>query len=390
MYSHCSHSSPSFFNLVESKANKAHSYNRMSMPVTNLDLRGRDDLPDLASVLGHINTTDFLFADEDKVSSSAVTSPDGKFGLNGPGADFPSLLRGSDVNGNVQLSANSAALDLALSQSPGPEVEANSWSHFSRHRHSQPSLPINALRKGSQVDEMEISQVNGNRVDTTPVRNNRRSVEFGAFSPFVADSKRSSLYSSPGNGATNGMPKLQSSYSTNDVPTLKNGGLNGTALSGTVNSHAEQHLHNHNASIGRIPPNVIPNRHSRELSNGFSGALHASAAPFGPILPSVATAGSSTSTSSSTMSPNSSQYTPTSNGGAYYGGLNLPLLTNAMGALSMNGQVGAQSGYNGAGMTQMYQQVPYPYNPYATYGPNGRLQDSQARVIQSRRLQNGE
>jgi hypothetical protein len=39
----------------------------------------------------------------------------------------------------------------------------------------------------------------------------------------------------------------------------------------------------------------------------------------------------------------------------------------------------------------MYSQNPYAqYGPYPTYGPGGRFQDSQARVIQSRRMQNGE
>jgi hypothetical protein len=49
----------------------------MSMPVTGLDLRGRDNLPDLASVLGHIDTTGYLFGEEDKVHNPAA-SPDHK------------------------------------------------------------------------------------------------------------------------------------------------------------------------------------------------------------------------------------------------------------------------------------------------------------------------
>jgi hypothetical protein len=49
----------------------------MSMPVTGLDLRGRDNLPDLASVLGHIDTTGYLFGEEDKEHNPAA-SPDHK------------------------------------------------------------------------------------------------------------------------------------------------------------------------------------------------------------------------------------------------------------------------------------------------------------------------
>lgn len=354
------------------------------MPVT-YD-RKNDNLPDLASVLGHINTADWLFEDEDKTANK-------NFGLSADGKplasvdQFPSLLMGSDGNGNVKLSANSAALDLALSQSPGPD-ENNGWPPFARHRHSQQSLPINTLRKGSQVDEYDVAQINGKKVETTPtksVASNRRSVEF-ALSPFGSDSKRSSLYGSPANGNNiNGMPKLQQSYSTNDIPTLKNGGgLNGMGSPAAVNSHAEQHLHNHNVSIGRIPPNAVPNRHSRELSSGYSGALHASAAPFGPTMTSASLNGLLASTvGSPTMSP----YPTSSNAGPFYTGYGMSMLNAGMSGLSMGPPGGPQPVYNSGGMYP--QQVNYPYNPYATYGPNGRMQDSQARVIQARRQQNG-
>ena len=87
----------------------------MSMPVTGLDLRGRDNLPDLASVLGHIDTTSYLFGEEDKAHSPAA-SPDhkGYLQMSNTNDKFPILVRRGDA-GNGSFSASSAALDLALS-----------------------------------------------------------------------------------------------------------------------------------------------------------------------------------------------------------------------------------------------------------------------------------
>lgn len=360
------------------------------MPVTNLDLRGRNDLPDLAAVLGTINTAAYLFGDEEKQNPDA--SPDVKsyLQMNTTDDKFPILVR-RNANGNgMELSASSAALDLALSQSPGPDGQSNGWPSY-RHRQAQQSLPTNTFRKGSQVDEYETGQANNN-VETTPTKSmggNRRSVEF-SFSPMNSASKRSSYHASP----SNGMPKLQQSYSTSDVPTLKNGdGVNGVGASG-VNSHAEQHLQNHNASLGRIPPSALSNRHSRELSTGYKdqeyrpmqSGLHASAAPFGPSTTSAAPVNASAA--STIGSPTMSQYSTSTATTAPYYGYGMSMLNGAMSGLSLGGpQVGAPPPYypNGG----MYSGVPQTFNPYATYGPNGRVQDSQARVIQTRRMQNG-
>lgn len=83
-------------------------------------------------------------------------------------------------------------------------------------------------------------------------------------------------------------PKLQPSFSANDVPTLKQ--VSGSGVGTTPNHAAQQHLHNHNASMGRIPAGAL--RHSRELSadgrdnNATAGyqslgsTLHANATPF--------------------------------------------------------------------------------------------------------------
>lgn len=342
--------------------------NRMSMPVTSLDYRSRTDLPDLASVLGHIDTAGYLFGEEEKERNPAASPPDQKayFQMSNTKDEFPILVRRDG---------------------------AGKAAH----------------------DQYESSAANGNMETTTPtknVSNNRRSVDF-TFSPRTTENKRASFTSLT--NPINGVPKLTQSYSASEVPTLKNGangGNGGNAVNGTngmgYKSHAEQHLHNHNASLGRIPPNATNNRHSRELSSGFKdqeyraaqhSGLHASAAPFGPAITSAA---SMNGLAAATVgSPAMSQYSAASGGSnsQYYGygmsmmnGMNGGMngLNSAMNAMSLGHghPLAGPSAYGpGPGPNGVYGQMPY-YNPYATYGPSGRMQDSQARVIQSRRLQN--
>jgi hypothetical protein len=363
--------------------------NRMSMPVTGLDMRGRDNLPDLASVLGHIDTTGYLFGEDDQENNPAA-SPDHKAYLQMSNTDdkFPILVRRDGAGNGTKLSASSAALDLALSQSPGPESQLDG-RHGYRHHQAQKSLPTNTLRKVTQVEleEYESSQKENVHVTSSKnMNNNRRSVEF-AFSP---ESKRSS-FASPNNA----MPKLTQSYSASDVPTLKNGnGVNGMNGVG-YNNHAEQHFQNHNASLGRIPINVH-NRNSREMSAGYKdqdyrpaySGLHASAAPFGPGMTSASSMSSITGT---VASPTMSQYSSTTASTApYYGQpYGMSMLNGAMNSMSLGPgpQMTGPPSYGANGMYGGGNGMPF-YNPYATYGPSGRVQDSQARVIQSRRLQN--
>lgn len=92
--------------------------------------------------------------------------------------------------------------------------------------------------------------------------------------------------------ATTRPTSLQSSYSTNDLPTVKGNGFDTIT---SPKNHSE-HFHQHNASLGRIPTSAMTRRSSKNSSE-FDNAgnnrssqttLQASAAPFGPQLPSVA------------------------------------------------------------------------------------------------------
>lgn len=190
-------------------------------------------------------------------------------------------------------------------------------------------------------------------------------------------------------------PKLQSSFSANDVSTIKNT-ASVSMMGSNANNHAQQHFHNHNASLGRIPAGAMSNRHSRELSNdnGMAGgreqpgafqsiqtAFQGSTAPFGPGIPAQAPLGHAPAGSST---PSSTAASVSSYGG-FYGGTNfnspsaapstgaygVPLLAMSMHNMNINGG------------------NPYPPQNFTGYGAlynhGGQVRDSQARVIQHRR-----
>ncbi|KAK8169594.1 hypothetical protein IWX90DRAFT_485521 [Phyllosticta citrichinensis] len=418
--------------------------NRNSVPVTGLDLRQRihadnsTGLPDLKSVLGHMD----FFGDDDQLRNgrdhNPAASPDVKsyLQMNTTDDKFPILVR-RDGDGSMRLSASSAALDLALSPGePGPEVPttANDWQP-TRSRHvAQHSMPANNLHKSDEFDF-------GNNISNGRTNlSNRHSTEV-RFTGF-GDQKRSGLLASP--PASNGMPKLSSSYSTNDIPTMKNANGLGTSNSNTgINTHAENHFHKHNASMGRIPATAL---HSRDVSASENqmqdqhqsfrsprSSLHASAAPFGPdrnnnnntLMPASTAAVSSPPTTAlntnalNTMSPPQAPQYPATNfnyGGYGMMGMNMQNLNlNAQVGQYGNQPLGGQASYspmpmpnlngiNGINMTgvnamnglaSMNGMLSSPYaNAYGQYSqytapaPQPRYPDSQARVIQQRRMQN--
>lgn len=83
------------------------------MPVTGLAGRTHNDMSDLTSVLGlgHINTTGFLFGDDDDKShvrkeQNSTTSPNVKtyLQMNATDDKFPILVRHNDFPGQVSCS----------------------------------------------------------------------------------------------------------------------------------------------------------------------------------------------------------------------------------------------------------------------------------------------
>lgn len=375
------------------------------MPVTH----SRNGVHDMLS-LDQTNTTRFLFGDDEAPSSSGMKN---YLNMN-PDHEFPTLVRRDEYPGlvglssglskiitdrSMQLSASSAALDLALSQSPGPD--SSGWPAFARHRPSQPSLPMNSPHQ--QANGQDNGQGNGHQ--STPSANSTSSKVESPMSvrpyrhsldmKFFAEKQENAPVTSPSQHPQATPPKLQSSHSANDVPTIKAASSNVSAAS-TPKSHAQQHFHNHNASLGRIPPNAVNNRHSREMSgdsaagaareaqgNGYQSiqsALHANAPAFGPPMSHAAAARSPTATTANNASQSQSQY-PMSGYYGNYGDYGMQMMTMGMQNMQMGNPMGNQ--------------VYSPHNPYANgnygnmYQQNGRI-DSQARVIQQRRQTDGE
>lgn len=349
------------------------AFNRYSMPVT----RSRSGLYDAAG-LDQTNTTGFLFGDEEQSGLGHVSGPD---------ESFPTLVRRDDQI----LSASSAALDLALSPSPNPESAARGWSRVNRHRHQQ---SLSSLNGGSG----QIGDHVGLNGRATSVRH---SLDLKYISENSTESGGSIMPSPAGQNMAPTPPKLQSSFSANDVPTVKNS----AGMSMNANNHAQQHFHNHNASLGRIPVSALARGHSRELSNdnvntsreqaanypSIQSALQASAAPFGPSTtvasnpaPAVVSAPPGPPPINSynggfypANSYNAPQVAPHSAQGAY----NVPMLSNGLQQMNINGANGGN----------MYQ--PQNYGGYGSHGygqGNNTPRDSQARVIQHRRQQDNE
>ena len=168
---------------------------------------------------------------------------------------------------------------------------------------------------------------------------------------------------------------LLSSFSTNDLPTVKNS----TGLPINISpskANIDQHFHNHNANLGRIPPGAASNRQSRDFPvvpvttdskrddkvQSVQSLLHPSATPFGPSMVST--------TESNALSTALLPYSANVGPGAYGFGMQ----TYNLSSNSPTNQV---------------QAVQASYNGYSVYGGYGRLQDNQTRVIHQRRQQSG-
>jgi hypothetical protein len=365
------------------------------MPVT----KSRNGMHDILS-LDPSNTTRFLFGEDD-----AATSPDVKnyLQMNTTDDKFPILVRrdeypglvspdkfldSSVVDRQMQLSASSAALDLALSQSPGPEALSSNggWGAFTRHRssQSQQSLPL-SVSQGPSNGSVSTAHSN-DPISPISVRPSyRHSLDLKYYD---SPQEPTSQISSPPKMAQATPPKLQSSYSANDVPTMRTSTNGISSVATTPNSHAQQHLHNHNASLGRIPPTAM-NRLSREMAspetatlreaqNGgyqsIQSALQANAAPFGP---SLSQSMSQAPIQAPMVSPTSQQY-PTPVPG-YYNNYNMQMMSMNMGMQNM-------------ALNQPMYPAPNQYGGYGgqMYSPQGQPRDSQARVIQQRRQNDGE
>jgi hypothetical protein len=306
----------------------------------------------------------------------------------------------------AQLSASSAALDLALSPSPNPETASSSrsWSRIvNRHR---PQQSLSSINGTSNIVS-----------DLVGLASRPASLRHSIDLKYISENAIENGHIMSANGNPNMTPpKLQSSFSSNDIPTVKSPG----GSSSKANSHAQQHFHNHNASLGRIPAGAIHRGHSRELSSdntavsreqpnypSIQSALQASAAPFGPSSTAPVPPSSMANTSAGAYAAgnnfNNNGFYPGNGYGTPHGvpqgavpqgapqgapqgvaqgathqpgGYNVNMLANSMQQMNMNGMNGGN----------MYGQ-PQNYNGYNTgpYNQGNQPRDSQTRVMQHRR-----
>jgi hypothetical protein len=195
---------------------------------------------------------------------------------------------------------------------------------------------------------------------------------------------------SPSSNPITTPPKHQNPYSAADANPAKS--ASGQNFGSSPNNHAQQHFHNHNASLGRIPLSAMSSRPTPQLSNdgnpavsreqsggypSIQSTLHASAAPFGSSMPP------------SSMAPNPNTPNQVPGGYPYYignnfgptapgppstsgGNFGVPLLAMGMQNMNLNGY--PNGGYAGG-----------VYPPAGYHGASQQQRDSQARVIQNRR-----
>ncbi|KAF7186066.1 Pumilio domain-containing protein C6G9.14 [Pseudocercospora fuligena] len=339
--------------------------NRNSMPITSYD-RSKRNTTDL--VFGHVNTTGFLF-DDDKSStipkSNQTSPPDTKTYLQvqHTADGFPKLIR-REENGDLSVSAVSAALDLASSSPDSDLQHVPERASANRHRIS---LPPSAL--SSTVNIAPLNSILANSNENRSAANSRRSMEV----KFTAETKRPTL-ASPPRALANGSQMPQSSYSTNDIPTLKS--INGEAQEGGVSlvSPPNQHAalsnttspeQNRNAALHRLS-STSNNRQSQEysahkqddLQEAYGQAhtgLHANAAPFGP--------GHENGPAQGFGSPNMTPFAQP----AFYGGYGMNMMANGFNHMNLGGANGFNPQVQGHGQGQWPSQVGGPF-PQAGYG----------------------
>ncbi|RAL12083.1 putative RNA-binding protein [Aspergillus homomorphus CBS 101889] len=281
------------------------SIHRYSMPSSGLGSQIRPNITSFerSSGLESFNAAKYLFHNEDDRSTlkddDRIPTPDIKsyLKLTDPDDKFPTLSRRDDSG---LLSANSDALDLANSRTPNPET----WNSHSRHRTSHQSMPQNALNM-FRLEQLGASAEDIHSHSATPARHTaRHSLEANIL--YTADGNNESLSAT----ALNRPTSLQSSYSTNDLPTVKGDAFNPAIT--PPRTHAEQ-FQQHNASLGRIPgtsptnrlPKDSPEHEAATLQGTRSQpiTLQASAAPFGPQLTTGASTVNSNMAAPTTLTP---------------------------------------------------------------------------------------
>ncbi|KHJ35245.1 putative rna-binding protein [Erysiphe necator] len=345
--------------------------NRYSMPVT----KTRPSFRDMS--LDQINTARFLFGEDESNTSSGANE---FLQVNATEENFPILVRREDYPN--MLSASSAALDLALFQSPGSESSTwNSFTNGHRSTRSQQGFSLGNIQPSGPATS---SKSNTNESSASVRQSYRHSLDTKYRHGFdIQQEKITQVTPSSNNqiASTTAPSKILSSFSTNDVQSTRSTINGGTNSKNTSNSRNQKCFHSHNASLGRIIPGAINILNRDSKSNESSGiregqnvgfqsmntALHANAPSFGP----ESTQSINQSAIAPPLSPNPTQSLAAQQ--SYYG---MQMLISGMQNMSA-GQYGYSSpniyGYNGN----------QAFTPIRSQQPGPR--ENSARIIQNRR-----
>lgn len=312
----------------------------------------------------------------------------------------------------VPLKLSPSSVGVILSRSPSHDQNVSTtpsdWSHQHHPIRSMSAIVAAQHNSASLTDASQSNASSEASIIATRPAAFRHSLEMKTMDQKYNDPAADAPTPTNNGNVLAAPPKLQPSFSANDIPTLKS--VSGATVGSTPNQAAQQHLHNHNASMGRIPAGALPSRHSRELSGdardnvaganyqSIGSSLHANAPSFGPALgqPSNVLQGPVLTQPSQNpvppiMAPNQGMtpYNNNNNGGYYApngygnvgptnGGANyhgMPLLAQMQG-LSLNGGGNTYSAQNYTGYAPVYA----PHQP----------RDSQQRIMASRRQQDNE
>lgn len=313
----------------QNNSNSIHSVHRASLPSNNLTGKFRTN--PLAPFNGSYNLDSFapapksifddhkpVMKDEDRMSTPDIK---GYINMTEPDDKFPTSLqarRDSDI-----LSANHDALRISNGRTPGPD-HFNPQSRRTRSTHQ--SMPQNfGPARFDNVEESYERIVPRHQAHQQPHHQPHRSLESSFNFPIEHSGSMTPV----------GRPvSLQSSYSTNDVPTMSAMGYDSAITpphtrSGSFHQHNASMGHQHNASMGRIPGNVSQphsSRNSPESVNGNHQAgqnmLQPSALAYGPQQYASVSGNSGIPGLVSHVSHGNAQYQPYPNAfatGASYG-----------------------------------------------------------------------
>ena len=348
--------------------------NRYSMPVTGARGRTYDPVPENSPAIEmeHVNTTSFLFDDDEK-SKDALASPEVQKYLQMSDNNFPVLIRQNEDSG--RLSASSAALDLAFGRS-NDFVEPNDLPRGHRLSLQHNLQSSNASQLGPQGNGFSGAH-SEQSLETVKPFQNRHSMEVASS---ALSNPQTSLQTLSSDAGRPSLANSHASYSTSDVPTLKN--ANGTTNNFPMQNPSQQ-FHNHNASLGRIPQHAINSRHSRELSASTDAQREDNA--YQPLSAALQSTSPSGATPATTASPVDSLSTPTGvfngmnlNNQPFYAGYGMQLMNMGLNPMMAN-PLAFQN------QMQLLQQQ-NSFLPYTNYAQQSRFQDGHPRSMQTRRV----